>query len=466
MRTVVWRPVLIVAAIAAVVHLAVAWRYGWHRDEFYFVISGQHPDFGYVDQPPLTPLLAALAGNLVVLRILAVAAQVGGIVLTAMLAAELGGDRKAQTLAAAVIAACPIFVGASLLFGTTVLDQVVWIGVFLTTARALRIGTVKVWLWPGVIAGLGLENKDTVAVLLVGIGVGLLLYRRDVLKTPGPWLAAGVALLIALPNIVWQAVHGWPQFEMAAVLADRTGGTLGSLGQLLVLAVLQAGPPLVAVWVLGARELTKHRWLLVVVILAPVVFTLAGGKSYYPAPVLAVLFAAGAVRIGRLSKGWLAAVAVTAVVSLVVALPVLPPTIQTNLRAVDPEPMETYGWPEFADQVKQVAQTLPPGTPILTSNYGEAGALTTLGGLPNVYSGQNAYGDWGPPPGTSPTVLVVGGFTADQLRQGWQKVQTIAPITLPDGIKNDEIVWHATIFRCDEPKGSWAQLWPKLRHLS
>ncbi|MFC0549147.1 ArnT family glycosyltransferase [Kutzneria chonburiensis] len=466
MRTVVWRPVLIVAAIAAVVHLAVALRYGWHRDEFYFVISGQHPDFGYVDQPPLTPLLAALAGNLLVLRIMAIAAQVGCIVLTAMLAAELGGERKAQTLAAAVIAACPIFVGASLLFGTTVLDQVVWIGVFLTTARALRIGTVKPWLWPGVIAGLGLENKDTVAVLLAGIGVGLLLYRRDVLKTPGPWLAVGVALLIALPNIVWQAVHGWPQFAMASVLADRTGGTLGSLGQLLVLAFLQAGPPLVAVWVLGARELTKHRWLLVVVILAPVVFTLAGGKSYYPAPVLAVLFAAGAVRIGKLSKGWLTAVAVTAVVSLAVALPVLPPTIQTNLRAVDPEPMETYGWPEFVNQVKQVAQTLPPGTPIFTSNYGEAGALTVIGGLPNVYSGQNSYGDWGPPPGSAQTVLMVGGFTADQLRQGWQKVQTIAPITLPDGIKNDEILWHATIFRCDEPKAGWAQLWPKLRHLS
>jgi hypothetical protein len=466
MRTVVWRPVLIVAAVAAVVHLAVAWRYGWHRDEFYFVTAGQHPAFGYVDQPPLTPLLAGLAGNLLVLRIMAVAAQVGCIVLTAMLAAELGGDRKAQTLAAAVIAACPIFVGSSLLFGTSVLDQVVWIGVFLTTARALRIGAVKAWLWPGVIAGLGLENKDTVAVLLAGIGVGLLLYRRDVLRTAGPWLAAGVALVIALPNIVWQAVHGWPQFEMAAVLSDRTGGTLGSLGQLLVLAFLQAGPPLVAVWVLGARELTKHRWLLVVVILAPVVFTLAGGKSYYPAPVLAVLFAAGAVRIGRLSRGWLAAVAVTAVIALLVALPVLPPTIQTNLRAVDPEPMETYGWPEFANQVKQVARTMPPGTPILTSNYGEAGALTVLGGLPDVYSGQNAYGDWGPPPGTSPTVLAVGGFTADQLRQGWQKVQTIAPITLPDGIKNDEIRWHATIFRCDGPRGSWAQMWPKLRHLS
>src|SRR6201999_2965528 len=117
MRNVAWRPVLIVAAVAAVIHLAVALRYGWHRDELYFVTSGRHPAFGYIDQPPLTPLLAALAGNLVVLRILAVVAQVGCVLLTAMLAAELGGGRRAQTLAAACIAACPVFVGASLLFG-------------------------------------------------------------------------------------------------------------------------------------------------------------------------------------------------------------------------------------------------------------------------------------------------------------------------------------------------------------
>jgi hypothetical protein len=287
-----------------------------------------------------------------------------------------------------------------------------------------------------------------------------------VLRTWGPWLAAGVALLIALPNIVWQAADGWPQFGMAAVLSEREGGTLGSLIQLVLLALLQAGPPLVAIWIFGARRLATvdFRWLLVVVAVAAVVFTLAGGKSYYTAPVLAALFAAGATTLK--SRAWVPAIVLSGVVAVFLTLPILPPSVQTNLRAIDPEPMETYGWPEFVNQVKQVAQTMPPGTPILTSNYGEAGALTILGGLPDVYSGQNSYGDWGPPPGASHTVLVVGEFTADQLRQGWQKVQTIAPITLPDGIKNEEIVNHATIFRCDQPKGSWAQLWPRLRHLS
>ncbi|MEV6609662.1 glycosyltransferase family 39 protein [Kutzneria sp. NPDC051319] len=383
-----------------------------------------------------------------------------------MLAQELGGDRKAQTLAAACIAASPIFVGASLLFGPTVLDQVVWIGVFLTTARALRIGTVRSWLWPGVIAGIGLENKDTVAVLLAGLGVGLLVCRRDVLRTWGPWLAAGVALLIALPNIIWQFAHGWPQFGMAAVLSDRTGGTLGSLIQLVLLAILQAGPPLVAIWVLGARRLATvdFRWLLILVVVVAVVFTLAGGKSYYTAPVLAALFAAGAIRLR--SKAWVPFIVLSGVVAVFLTLPMLPPSVQTHLNAIDPEPLATYGWPEFVDQVKRAEATMPPGTPILTSNYGEAGALTILGGLDNVYSGHNSYADWGSPPGTSPTVLCVGEFKAAQLQLGWRVVRPIAEITLPDGAQNEETLNHATIFRCEQPRGTWAQLWPRLRHLS
>ncbi|QUQ66432.1 glycosyltransferase family 39 protein [Kutzneria sp. CA-103260] len=463
-----WRPVLIVAAVAAVVHLAVALRYGWHRDELYYVTSGQHPAFGYVDQPPLTPVLAALAGNLLALRILALAAQVGCVVLTAMLAAELGGNRKAQALAAGCVAASPVFVGASLLFGTTVLDQVVWVAVFLTATRAVRIGTVRAWLLPGMIAGLGMENKSTVVVLLAGIGIGLLIFRRDVLRTGGPWLAAGLALVIALPNIIWEFANGWPEFGMAAVLSNRTGGIPGSSVQLVVLALLLAGPPLVAVWVLGARWLAKgeHRWLLVVVIVTAVVFTLSGGKSYYTAPVLALLFAAGAVWKGAAPKGWIIAVAATGVVAVFLTLPILPPSVQTHLRAIDPEPTETYGWPEFVDQVKRAEQTMPPGTPVFTSNYGEAGALTIIGGLANVYSGHNAYGDWGPPPGTSPTVLCVGEFTADQLRRGWRVVQPIAPITMPDGVQNEETTNHATIFRCEQPVGSWARMWPMIRHLS
>lgn len=489
-----WRPVAVLAALSALVHLAVAGRYGWHRDEFYYVICGRHLAWGYVDQPPLTPALARLAaalpGGVWPLRVFAVAAQTGCIVLAGMLAAEFGGRRRAQTLAAAAVAACPIFVGGSLLFGTTVTDQLAWVALFVLVARALRLGTTRAWLAAGVVAGVALENKDTVAVLLAGIAVGLAMYRRDVLRTPAPWLAGGVAVLLAVPNLVWDATHSWSNFQMAKVLSGKQGGPLGSLAQLPLLALLLAGPFLVALWVMGARWLAspegrEHRWVLIVAVVAVALCTAGGGKPYYAAPALAGLFAAGAVRVesraaaaapatgaATTNRGrfrWPIAIGVTWLSTLVLALPVLPPRGATAVSGVSAELMETYGWPLLADQVAQAARPLPAGTPIFTSNYGEAGALIILGpsaGLHNpVYSGHNNYGLWGPPPGGDATVLCVGQFDATYLRRFWTQVTEIAPFTLPSGLKNHETKQGAAIYLCQDPRGTWTQLWPSLRHL-
>jgi hypothetical protein len=478
-----WRPVWVVAAVAAVVHLAVATRYGWHRDEFYYVVAGRHLAWGYVDQPPLTPLLARLAadlpGGVLPLRVLAVAAQIACMVLAAKLAAEFGGRRRAQILTAAAVAACPLFVGSAFLFGTTVVDQVLWVALFVLVARALRLGTTRSWLAVGLTAGVGLENKDTVAVLLLGVAAALVLLRRDVLRTPGPWLAGVVAVALGLPNVIWNAMHGWPQLQMAGLLSAEQGGTLGSLAEFPALPLVFAGPPLTLLWLCGARWLgsaagREHRWMLVVAVVAAVVFTASGGKFYYAGAVLAGLFAAGAVRVeisggARGRTGWPVAVAVSGALAVLVWLPVLPVGVANTLRPVSPFILETYGWPQFVDQVTGVAATLPADTTIFASNYGEAGALTILGpaaGLHNmVASGQNAYGDWGPPPGTPGTVLCVGTWSADELRQYWSQVRAIAPITLPEHIDNEELSLHATIYLCQGPRGTWARLWPALRHL-
>ncbi|MFC1433779.1 glycosyltransferase family 39 protein [Streptacidiphilus sp. N1-3] len=476
-----WRPVLLVAAVVAVVHLAVATRYGWHRDEFYYVICGRHLAWGYVDQPPLTPLLARLAaalpGGVLPLRLLAVASQVGCVLLAPMLTAEFGGGRRAQTITAAAIAACPVFVASSLLFGTTVVDQLVWVALLVLVARALRLRTTASWLAAGVTAGVGLENKDTVAVLLLGIAVGLLLLRREALTLAGPWLAGGVAVALAAPNVIWDAAHGWPNLRMAQVLSSGEGGPLGSLEQLPVLAVLLAGPPLIALWVLGVRWLASptgraHRWVLVVAVVSVVVFTASGGKSYYPAPALAGLFAAGAVRVESMGRsrgrtGWPVAIGVSALVALVIGLPVLPLSAANTMRQLNPTVIETYGWPGFVQQVRLAAAALPPGTPIFTSNYGEAGALAILGpaeGLRQpVFSGQNNYALWGPPPGRPEVALCVGEFDPAQLGRAWGRVTEIAPIRM-NGVDDQETQFHAAIYVCREPRSSWARLWPALVH--
>ncbi|WP_284742244.1 glycosyltransferase family 39 protein [Amycolatopsis sp. RTGN1] len=469
-----WRPVVAIAAVAVVVHLVVATRYGWHRDEFYYVITGRHPAWGYVDQPPLTPLLArwaaALPGGVLPLRVLAIACQAGCVLLGAKLAAEFGGGARAQAIAAGATAASVAFVAASVLFGTTVTDQLIWAAMFVAVARALRLRTTAAWSAAGLIGGIGLENKDTVAVLLLGVAIGLLVWHRDALRTPGPWLAGAVACLLAVPNVVWDARHGWPNLAMAQVLGDRTGGPLGALAQLPLLPLL-AGPPLVVLCVLGVRRLgrePRHRWALVVVATAIVVFTAGGGKPYYPAPALIALFAAGAVRAEATTRTrlrWPAVIVVSGLIAILIGYPILPPRAENSVRVLNPTVMETVGWPEFVDQVKTAAAGLPAGTPILTSNYGEAGALTILDGPANpVFSGQNAYSDWGPPAGTPDTVLCVGEFKLPYLQRFWSDVRRLEPITMPNGVANQETDQHAAIYECRQPHGTWAQLWPSLKH--
>lgn len=499
---VAWKPIGLVAAVAGGIHLTVATRYGWHHDEFYYVICGRHPAFGYVDQPPAAPLLARWAdavGGLFAIRLLAIIAQLGCIVLTGVLAALFGGRRAAQTLAAAAVAACPVFVAASMLFGTTVLDQVVWAALFVLVTRAVRENQLRWWVAAGVVAGLGLESKDTVAVLMAGIGVGLAVHRRDTLRTPGPWIALALAAILAAPNVAWDAAHGWPNLTMDRELSRQQGGTLGSLARFPELPLLLAGPPLIGLWWIGLRWLRSpegrsERWLVPTGAVVVAAFTLGGGKVYYAAPLLLPLFAAGAVAApmewfprralpsavdgaGRFIRGWTSpglgrgvrALAISTLVAALIGLPLPPPAAATAIRPVNPELMQTYGWPLFTREVADAAATQPADVPIFTSDFGEAGALTILGpadGLRRpVYSGHDSYTYWGPPAGEPDTVLCVGKFPAGYLQRFWGRVTEVAPISLPPGLKNAETDRHAAIYLCQRPHGSWAQLWPALRHV-
>lgn len=485
-------PVAVVAAVAAAVHMAVATRYGWFPDEFYFVICGRHPAWGYVDQPPLVPLLAHLAetlpgGGLLMLRLFAVAAHVGCIVSAAAVTAEFGGRRLAQVIAGAAVAACPAFVGLSMYFGPTVTDQLFWLATLALVARALRLGTTTSWLFAGTTAGLGLENKHTAAVLIVAIAAGLVISRRPSLRTPGPWLALGVALALAAPNLWWMATHGWPNLQFAQMISQHSRDTLDSLVQLPLLTVALAGPLLVVLWVVGIRWLIaagqrEHRWALSVVAVALAVFTCTSGRPYYAAPVFALLFAAGAVQVesARMSRSrrdgpvdsawpslrWTAALAASFVGTVLVCLPVLPVSTAQALRHINPWLASTYGWPQFTEQVAAAAAPFPSAVPIFTGYYTEAGALTILGpavGLRNpVYSAHNNYTLWGPPKGRPDSVICVGDFPRSYLLDFWSQVTPLATVIADDG----EHSWESdrTIYLCQQPRGTWAQMWPSLSH--
>lgn len=409
--------------------------------------------------------------------------------MTALLAAEFGGRRIAQLMAAGATAACPAFMGASIFFGTTLIDQLAWVSVLMLVARALRLGTTPAWLLAGAAAGVGLENKHTVVVLLAGIAVGLAICRRETLRTAGPWLAAGLALLLAVPNLAWNATHGWPALRFAEAMSRRMGGALGSLGQLHLLAVLFAGPLLVLLWLFGVQWLASpagraHRWVLVTAAVAVAVFTATGGRPYYAAPVLAALFAAGAVRVEaaqlaaapprwlgyrtRPPLGWTVAIAVSFVGAALACLPVLPLSAASALRPVNPIPTETYGWAQLTNQVAGAVSALPAEATVFTSNYGEASALAILGPAAHlhraVYSGDNNYALWGPPSGRPDTVVCVGRFTLGYLHRHWSQVTPLATVGPLRDVHNSET--GARVYLCQRPRGSWAEMWPSLRHFN
>src|SRR4051812_38560599 len=235
----------IVACVTVAVLAAFGGGYGYHRDELYFQEAGRHPAFGYPDQPPLVPLLAAAVdtlggGSLWVFRLVPALLVGVTVVLAALTSRELGGVVRDQAWTAAAVALCSTILGAGHLFSTTTFDLALTTACVLLLVRALsapdRLGR---WAALGVVAAVALEVKTLPATVLLCCGVGILLAGpRRVLLRPGVWLAAAIALVGALPNLLWQNAHGWPQLELARSIAAGGSGT--SVGRALVVP-LQLG---------------------------------------------------------------------------------------------------------------------------------------------------------------------------------------------------------------------------------
>jgi len=474
-----------VAGGLVALELAVSARYGFHRDELYFIVAGRHPALGYVDQPPLAPLIARLATSALgtsptAVRI--VPALVGGAVVVGagLTARTLGGGRFAQVLAPVATACAPVVLASAHLAGTTVFDLAAWTFTIWFVLRAVVEGRERCWLAAGTVAGLGLENKDLILLLAAALAVGLLATpARAVLATRWPWSGAAVALVLWAPNLAWQLANGAPGLAMASSLRAEHSGAgdyLGFLpGQVLLVGILAF--PIV---VLGFRHLAARRELHFVLVTAGVVvayvFAVIPGRVYYTAGVLPVLFAAGGCRIERPGaprfrrRLWMAAPPVGAVLSLVLVLPVLPLSTfarMSFLHKTSYDLGETVGWPQLTRQVADVYDALPGNqrgdASIFTSNYGEAGALAIYGpasGLPQPLSGHNTYWLWGPAGAPDRVVVAVG--SVDQLRPHFARCRRDSTFHSPDDVDNDEN--GTAIWICTGPRGAWASFWSDLRH--
>jgi len=484
-----WPGLAGIAAAFAGLLISASAAYGYHRDELYFIAAGGHPAFGYSDQPPLVPLLAhaldqASGQSLVWLRLPSALAGAATVLLCGLMAREFGADRGAQLLAAACFAVSSIAMAVNHLLSTTTFDVLVWALLSWLLTRVLR-DLNRSWLPLGLVAGVGLEVKTLVVFFLLAVAVGIVAVGpRDVLRSRSLWLAVGLALLMWSPNLWWQAANGWPQVELSSAIASGSSGTSEPRWLFLPYQLLLISPVLFPVWVAGwwrlatDKALAPYRVFAVAYVVLALAFLVTGGKPYYLAGMYPVLLAAGAAPVlawaargrRRMRSGLLAAsVVLTLAVSCVLFLPVVPVSqlADTPVVAVNYDAGETVGWPSFAATIGEVYDGLPADerrqTVLLMGNYGEAGAVEHFRpDLAPVYSGHNAYWDWGPPPPETDQVIAVG-YDERDLRPWFSVVSRVGTIDNAAALDNDE--QGQAVWVCRGPRQTWRELWPEMRRL-
>ena len=479
------RAPLLLGAAVTVVLVVFAGGYGYHRDELYFLEAGHHLAWSYADQGPVTPLVARLMsdiapGSLTVLRIPSTIAAGLVVLLTGLLAGELGGRPRARALAAACAAVGTIVLFNGHLLSTSTLDLLVWTLVSWLVVRAVRTGDNRLWPVAGVVLGLGLLNKPLPAFLAVGLLAGVLIAGpRRLLRNPWVWSGAAIALVLWSPWIAWQASNGWPQIAVSRSIAAGNSTSSQPWWAIVPFQVLLVSPVLAPVWIAGLVRLFRdpavrpYRFLAWAWVVLAVVFMASAGKPYYLAGLLPALLGAGAVAVdgwldrGRrgLRRGLIGIALVgSAAVSAIIALPLVPADRAGQVVATNPDVGETIGWPRFTQTIADVYRHVP-GAVILTSNYGEAGAIDRYGpalGLPHAYSGHNAFGDWGPPPNGSAPVVAVGLDRSD-IATTLRDCRLRARIDDGVGIDNDE--QGAPVDVCRGPQRPWSAQWSAVKHL-
>jgi 4-amino-4-deoxy-L-arabinose transferase-like glycosyltransferase len=417
------------AALLVAVTAPFMSRYGWDRDELYFLSAAHHLSFGYVDFPPLIAVVGWIAdqlapNSLIALRAVSLASGVATVVLAALIVRELGGGHRAQWIAVIAWALTPYILGSASIFHPTWLDALAWMSFLYVAVRLLVRREPRLWLVLGLIAGIGLEAKYTIGFLILAFAAGLVLTKeRRHFATLWPWLGLAIALALLGPNLVWQVQHGWPSVHFFSSQNTQTAADTSRPAylaeQLLFLGstALLAGAGVVWMWRRGLRALA------LIPIFVTLVFFLEGGRSYYPLPADALAVAAGAVA----AEGWLrgkrrlallgAAVALQGAV-IALAGPIVVP-FYTTRQLVNSSVWKVgyfkdeIGWPEMTTQVERAWAELTPteraSGVILAGNYGEASALQFYGrGLPPILSGHLSWQYWHPMRLAERFVLTVG----------------------------------------------------------
>lgn len=500
-------------------HLAFIQGYGWFRDEFYYIACSEHLDWGYVDHPPLIAVLTAavratLGDSRVALRLLPAAAGAATVLVTGMVARDMGARRWGQALAALAVLTAPVYLSLHHILTMNAFEPLAWSLFAWLVLRAAASGRLAIWIWAGVVGGLGLQMKHSMAFMGAALVFGLVLSpARRVFLHRGVWIAGAVAGAIALPNVIWEVVHGWPTLEFMRN-AQRVKNEALPFARFIVEQVMMMNPAAAMVWGAGLVWLLASMWrsgrrsmghrgvspgapawgaLGLAYLALFALFVATGGKPYYLAPFYPILFAAGgagldAVLRGRALRMRAARVAITTAVVLMGAiaaplgLPILP--VETFVAyaerlGVTPSSGERHtqgrlpqiyadmmGWHAMVDAVTRAAAALPPSdrekAVILVSNYGEAGAINFLGrgrGGPRAISGHNNYWLWGPDGASSDVFLVLGGNAREHAECG--SLRQVGTVECGDCMPYEN---HKPIWVCRDLPMSFEEIWPGEKH--
>jgi hypothetical protein len=478
-------------------------RYGYFRDEFNYMACGDHLAWGYVDQPPLVPFLIRvcrliLGDSLRSIRFIPALASSVTVILTAMIARELGARRFALLLSALTMVIAPVYLSTGSLLTTNCLEPLLWMGCVYFAILAIKRNDPRYWLWFGLVAGIGLEEKYSIAVFGFALVAGLLLTeQRRILASKWFWLGGALAFLVFLPNFLWNVHFHWPFVElMHNIKADGRDVQL-SPAAYFAQQILIMHPFTAPIWITGvlaflfAPRLKPYRAFGWCYVAAFTVFVVLKGKNYYLGPIYPVFLAAGAMVIEsffeRSRQIWLKPILVVVLVAggawlaplVVPVLPVeqfipfmeklpfkVPRSEHSHMRALLPQHFaDQFGWEEMVATVNQAYTRLSPeeraGCGIFAQDYGQAGAIDFFGrryGLPPALSGHQTYFLWGPR-GYSGNCLIVLDDRREVLEREFERVEYVG---MSDNIYALER--EVPVFICRGARfGSLAEIWPRLK---
>src|SRR6266545_3808732 len=497
--------IVVFSAAALLVHLLTNSRYGYFRDELYYIACGRHLAFGYVDQPPLSIAVLWLSqllfgDSLFAIRLFPALAGAGTVALTGMIARELGGRSWAIALSCAAALCAPFYLSIGNFFSMNAFETLFWMGCTYLLVRIINEPEVagKLWLWFGAILGLGLENKHSMAFFAAGILAGLLLTpERRHFARKWIWLGGLVAFAMALPNVLWQARHHWPTYELLSNIAHSNKNVALSPVQFILQQILIVNPATLPlwlgglIWLLGSREGRRYSALAIAYLVTLGEFIALHGKSYYLAPAYPMLFAAGSVAVERvfaarlqwLKPALLGLIIVLGALLAPLTLPILPPErLIAYMKAIHLQPPRTetshtaalpqvfadqFGWKEMVASVAHVYHHLRPEdkqrAAIFCQNYGEAGAIDFFGpkfGLPPAISGHQNYFLWGPRDWTGEVALVLD-TRDDNEREQFASVEDLGQIVSSPWAMPFERRMH--IYLCHDLKANVREVWPRVK---